>query len=157
MAYDVEIITVPSRLVAVARLHVTSDEITSMGERLARAFGAVLGHLGRSGVATGGPAMACFERVGDGFQVAAGFPVGETFVPSPEVDQVVIGGGEVAHTTHVGRYDGLPAAYDALRRAVEERGRVLSEDGPRWEEYWTDQEPPAEEARTEVFWPVRPI
>lgn len=155
MAYDVSFTNAPERLLAVHRWHVPADQLALMGGEMGRAFETVLTHLGRAGVTAGGPAVACYQQTGDGFDVAAGFPVDETFAPSEDVDQLVIGAEEVARTTHFGPYDGLPAAYEAVRAAAEARGLAVDDRGPMWEEYWSGPDVPADQHRTEVFWPVR--
>jgi effector-binding domain-containing protein len=156
MSDTIEITTVPNRLLAVTRLHVASGEVDAMGDHLAAAFGRVIAHLERVGARTEGPAVATYQRAGDGFDVAAGFPVEETFEPSDDVDQLVLAAGEVGHVTHIGPYEDLPAAYDALRGRIETQGRTLDEIGPMWEEYWSAPETPPEQTRTEVFWKLAP-
>ena len=86
--------------------------------------------------------------------MAAGFPVGGPFEPADGVDAMALPAGEVAHTTHLGPYDDLPAAYDALRAAVEAEGRALADDAPMWEEYLSPPDTPPEQTRTEVYWSV---
>ncbi len=154
MPYRTEITTVPSRTVAVTHFHVELGELPELGEKMGAAFGAVMSHLSRAGAVPRGPAVACYEPEGGGFDVAAGFPVTEPFEPGDGVEPMVLPGGEVAHTTHVGPYDELPAAYEALREDVEAQGRSLAADAPMWEEYWSGPEAPPQEARTEVFWPL---
>jgi effector-binding domain-containing protein len=47
-------------------------------------------------------------------------------------------GGAVAAATHLGPYDQLGRAHEAVRQVCAERGRILA--GPNWEIYghWTD-------------------
>ncbi|MGD9700917.1 MAG: GyrI-like domain-containing protein [Acidimicrobiia bacterium] len=154
MSYAIEIITVESRPLAVTRFHVSTSELGAMGEKMSTAFGAVMAHLGRAGIAPEAPAVARYERSGGGFDVSAGFPVAEPFESAGEVSCLVQDAGEVAHTTHLGSYEELTSAYDALRAGVEAQGRALAEDAPMWEEYWSGPDTPAEETRTDVFWPL---
>ena len=154
MSYTIEVTRVPSRLVAVRRFHVRASELGDMGGRMGAAFGAVMARLGQAGVPPAGPAVACYERTDDGFDVAAGFPVNAPFDADGDVGQLVLPAAEVAHTTHVGSYDRLPAAYEALREAMEGQGLALAADAPMWEEYWSGPGAPPERTRTEVFWPV---
>lgn len=153
---DIEITTVEARTLAVAHFEVTTAELDAMGERMSAAFGAVMARLGRAGIVTRGPAVARYEPTPDGFAVAAGFPVDAAVEPGDGVDTVVLPGGEVAHTTHVGPYDQLPRAYEALRTGVEAQGRSLVDGAAMWEEYWSGPGTPPEATRTEVFWPVGP-
>lgn len=152
--YAIEVITAPPRTLAVTRFHAGFGELDAMGEKMGAAFGSVAAHLGDAGVAFEGPAVACYTPAGDGFDVAAGFPVAGSFDPGDGVDRLVLDGGEVAHTTHIGPYDQLPAAYAALRAGAEQLGRSLDDAATMWEEYWTGPEAPPEETRTEVFWPL---
>ncbi|HET6951761.1 MAG TPA: GyrI-like domain-containing protein [Acidimicrobiales bacterium] len=156
MDHAIDLVTVPSRTVAVSRFHVAGEELGTIGDRIGAVFGAVFAHLERSGASPEGPAIACYERAGDGFDVSAGFPVAEPIEPAGDVAPAVVGGCEVVHTTHLGPYDQLPAAYEALRRGAAERGRALAEDAPMWEEYWSGPDEPPASTRTEVFWPVVP-
>jgi effector-binding domain-containing protein len=156
MTYATEITTVPTRTLAVSRFHVDDSDIDEMGPRISAAFEAVMAQLEQGGVTPTGPAVASYERAGDGFDVAAGFPVDEPFEPAGAVTRLAVGGREVAHTTHLGPYDRLPDAYEALRSDVEAGGRALVDDAPMWEEYWSTPDSPPEDTRTEVFWPVAP-
>lgn len=156
MTYVTEITTVPTRTLAVARFHVDDDEMNEIGRRINDAFETVVGELQQAGVTPTEPAVASYERAGDGFDVAAGFPVDGPFEPAGAVTRVAVGGCEVAHTTHVGPYDRLPDAYEALRADAEAGGRALVDDAPMWEEYWSPPESPPQDTRTEVFWPVAP-
>ncbi len=154
MPYTTEITTVPSRTVAVTHFHVEMAELPELGEKMGAAFGAVMAHISRAGAIPRGPAVARYEPEDGGFDVAAGFPVTEAFEPGDGVEPLVLPGGEVAHTTHLGPYEELPAAYEALRADVEAQGRSLDSAAPMWEEYWSGPDAPAEETRTEIFWPL---
>ena len=154
MAYAVDVTTVPSRTVAVTRFHVDADDIGAMGARMGAAFGKVMAGLGRARIGPAGPPLAFYERSGEGFDVAAGFPVREPFGPVDGISPLELPAAEVAHTTHLGSYEDLPAAYDALRAAVEARGRALADDAPMWEEYWSPPGTPPSQTRTEVYWSV---
>jgi effector-binding domain-containing protein len=58
-------------------------------------------------------------------------------------------GGLVATTTHIGPYEKLRAAHDALHQWVHENGHKLA--GPSWEVYGHWNEDPAK-LRTDVFY-----
>ena len=82
MPHTTEIVTTPSRAVAVIRFHVRSAELPMIGERMGQAFGTVVAELRKDAITPSGPAIASYERAGDGFEVAAGFPVPATFTPA---------------------------------------------------------------------------
>jgi effector-binding domain-containing protein len=63
-------------------------------------------------------------------------------------------GGPVATTVHLGPYDKLPDAHDALHIWLEEHHKHSA--GPQWELYWTDPglEPDPNKWKTELMWPI---
>ena len=89
--------------------------------------------------------------------MASGFVVPGPFEGEGEVVHLQLPETDVATTTHLGPYDSLGEAYDALRRQARTLGREVDEDGPMWEEYWTGPETPPEQTRTVVCWPVKPL
>lgn len=154
MGYDVRIIRHPARHVAVRRFTVTDpDEI---GPQQAATFGTVISHLGRQGIAPAGPAVSCYWRHGEGFDVASGFVVAAPIQPGGGIEALELPETDVVTTTHVGPYEGLGAAYDALRAAAADQGRPVDESGPMWEEYLTGPDTPPDRTLTVIFWPVRP-
>jgi effector-binding domain-containing protein len=155
VAHTVEIERVRATTAVVTRFHVAPAEGDAVGERMGQAFTAVASGLTKAGIVVEGPALAYYRPTPDhGFDVAAGFVVGAPFTVPPGLDRLDLDAGEVAHTTHLGPYSDLPAAYADLHDAVTARGRTLSETGPMWEEYWSAPGTPEEDTRTEVYWPV---
>ncbi len=148
MRYDTDIRVVPAQRLAIARFHIDAAELATIGEHMGAAFEQVMA----GGASVAGPAVAYYEPSDGGFDVSAGFPVTDR-EQSGAVTVLDLPAVEVAHTTHVGAYDALPEAYDALRAGAEAQGRRLA-DGPMWEEYLTGPETPPERTRTEVYWPV---
>ncbi len=66
-------------------------------------------------------------------------------------------GGPTAVTTHIGRYEDLTLAYEAVHRWLGELG--WSAIGPHWEVYFTDPnvEPDPSRWRTDVVVPFRTV
>jgi effector-binding domain-containing protein len=62
--------------------------------------------------------------------------------------------GEVVTTTHIGPYEGLPQAYEALQAWMRREGKEPATN-LMWEEYVTGPETPPPETRTIIYWPVR--
>ncbi|MBV8904635.1 MAG: GyrI-like domain-containing protein [Acidobacteriia bacterium] len=84
-----------------------------------------------------------------------GMPVGAAPGTSDdEVKAATLPGGPAAATTHVGPYDKLPEAVQALGQWIQQQG--LTPVGGPWESYITDpgQLPDPKDWKTEVFWPV---
>ena len=154
MHHLVDITRTPASTAAVTRFHVAEDELETIGEHMGRAFGTVMAALGQAHVDTDGPALACYEPAGDGFDVAAGFRVAPDFAAPPGLERLDLEEVEAAHTTHIGPYSELPTAYEDLHDQTAAAGRALARTGPMWEEYWSGPGTPDDQTRTEVYWPV---
>lgn len=129
--------------------------MAEIGPFVGRVFEEVGAYVGRAGVPMVGPPFSrYFGMPTDTVDVEAGFPVA---APVPGEGRVVasgLPGGEVAVTTYLGPYEGVPAAYDAIFRWIGEHGRQPA--GPFWEVYFTDplEEPDPAKWRTDVFVPL---
>jgi effector-binding domain-containing protein len=154
MSYTIDIIPASHRTLAVTNFHIGFSEMNTMGERISAAFETVSSHLAHMGTAPIGPAVASYKQLPDGFDVSAGFPVSDKFQSNKVVKRMDVGGCEVAHTTHMGSYDKLSAAYEAIREGTKTKGKHLSEEVPMWEEYWSDPSTATDKTQTEIFWPV---
>jgi effector-binding domain-containing protein len=89
------------------------------------------------------------------FDVEAGFPVA---TPLPEgaaidVHPSRLPGGLAAVTLHVGPYDAMVPAYEALAKWIADRGGTP--DGPPWEFYLSEPWGDPSTWRTEVIQPYR--
>ena len=118
------------------------------------AFATVAGYLARCGAGPAGMPYARYRRQGEAtFEVEAGFPSAIAVEGEGEVRPSSLPGGEVAATWHVGPYDTIAAAYDALDAYVTDHGWTAT--GPPWEVYHSDPtaEPDPAQWRTEIFQP----
>ena len=61
----------------------------------------------------------------------------------------------MATTTHVGPYEALPQAYEAIQAWMQREGREPA-NHVMWEEYVTGPETPSAQTRTIVYWPLKP-
>jgi effector-binding domain-containing protein len=156
MSHTVQIMKTPATTVAVIRFHVDSRELPNIGERMGQAFGTVMAELGKAHITPDGPAIASYEPEGEGLDVAAGFRVPATFTAPPGLERLELAEVEAAHTTHMGPYSELPAAYEDLQVQAEAAGRTVARDRPMWEEYWSEPGTPDDQTRTEVYWPLSP-
>jgi effector-binding domain-containing protein len=153
MGYDIQIESEQGRHLAVRRFDATPEE---MGAQMGAAFGGVATYLRRIGVPVSGPAMSCYEMEGDDFHVASGFVVTGPFEEGDGVEHLQLPVREVVTTTHVGPYEKLGEAYDALKEWARGEGRAVDEDTMMWEEYLDGPQTPPEQTRTVVHWPLRP-
>ncbi len=111
--------------------------------------------LREAGIAPGGPPFArYFARRPEGLDMAAGFPVAEPFLGAGVVQPGELPAGPAAVATHVGSYQGLEAAWNALRERADARGQQLGDDP--WEVYFIGPGSGVDEGqwRTELVWPL---
>ena len=136
---------------------------------LASAFDRYLPEIARRAPELGGSIAGApygrYHRFGpDIVDVEIGFPLGAPPAGVPalaaceagEVGASELPAGLVAHTTHLGPYDTLGQAYDALHNWIHEQPGVDAGDAP-WEVY---VDSPAEVGdvsglRTDIVWPLR--
>jgi effector-binding domain-containing protein len=150
MTYLVESVELTAHDTAVVRGSVPETGVPGF---LAEAFGAVTAFLTRWGMHPVGPPFARFEMHAGGFDVEAGMPVAVTITGDESVQPGQLPAGPAARTTHVGRYEEMGPAYDALLAWVRDRGGIPA--GAPWEVYLTDPvtSPDPQTWRTEVLLP----
>lgn len=104
------------------------------------AFGRVMAAIQAAGSPLVGPPFARFEPVDgrlDTFDVEAGFPVSAPISATAEDLQASsLPGGPAAVTVHVGPYDEMTPAYDALEKWVVDHGGAVA--GTPWENYLSE-------------------
>jgi effector-binding domain-containing protein len=153
MTYEIEVRELQPQPVVAVRVSVPVEAIpTVMGE----IFDELFAYVGRAGLIPAGMPYARYHSFGaEEVDMEVGAPLA---TPAQGEGRVVSGelpGGPVAATLHVGPYDGIAAAYDAIAAWMHERGSDPA--GAPWEAYCTDPSEVADPAeyRTEVFWPIR--
>ncbi|WP_448006103.1 GyrI-like domain-containing protein [Agromyces bauzanensis] len=154
MTYEVRIIRQPRQDLAVVRSRTTFSEIpTFMGS----AFERVAAHLGPKGLLGPGPAIARYTEMdmttGE-VVVAAGFVVSQPVSGDGSVVPDETPASEVATTTHLGTYERVSEAYDAIAKAMAVQGRELDET-TMWEEYWSPPGTPDDQTKTVVYCPLK--
>jgi effector-binding domain-containing protein len=127
--------------------------VTELGEWLAGTYRAVQEHLDRIGMHPVGPPFARFTFLGRVVAVEAGFPVAGEIAGDGGVEPSLLPCGLAAVTTHLGRYEDLEAAFDAVHDWLNAHGYMTA--GPHWEVYFNDPnaEPDPSRWRTDVVVP----
>jgi effector-binding domain-containing protein len=157
--YEVAEVEASPQATAVARATLSVPEI---GPWFGATIGRLAGWLAGRGVPIVGPPFARYHFDDPGaerFGVEAGFPIDGAIDGAIDGDEQVVAsslpGGSVAVTVHVGPYEDLPAAYDAVYAWVTEHGGQPA--GDMWEVYETDpdEHPDPSTWRTRVFVPFR--
>ena len=145
--YDVRIETVDSGPLAVVRRQASQAELAS----LVPACCGLVWEAMRSQRVKAGRHVALYWD--DSIRLDVGVELLGPFTDDGEVVASATPAGAVATTTHLGPYDGLGAAHDAVARWCAANGRRPA--GPSWEIYghWQrewDTNPTA--IRTDVYW-----
>lgn len=139
--------------VAVVRSLVAPEDVPDF---MSDALSLVANGLHEAGLAPAGPPFARYFAAGpEGLDIAAGFPVAEPFLGAEVVHPAELPAGPAAVATHVGGYEGLEAAWHALREQARAAGHPLGDDP--WEVYFIGPGSGVDEAewRTELVWPLR--
>lgn len=130
--------------------------VQEMPDFLGKAYGAVETRAAEAGAGFAGPAFARYRALDERFEefeVEAGFPLVEPIEGDGHVFASNLPGGRAAATWHVGPYDELGSAYEAVMKWITERNR--NPIGDPWETYHSDPmvEPDPQQWRTEVIQP----
>ena len=88
-------------------------------------------------------------------ELEGGMPVAAKVDGDGRVESGELPGGDIVTTMHVGPYEKLVEAHDALHVWMRENGKQLA--SAHWEIYWTDpgQEPNPANYKTELRWPIK--
>lgn len=126
---------------------------------LEKALGSVIprlvAHAFGSGLSVAGPPFVRYLVFSDQVvEFEAGLPVIKAGPGTDDIVAVELPAGPAATTVHVGPYQGLRKAHEALLRWTEQKGKKPA--GPAWEVYLTNpvQEPDPAKWRTKVFLPL---
>jgi effector-binding domain-containing protein len=152
LTYEVRTEELRPQLTAVVRGEMAAGQ---MPVWLPEAYAAVFAYLGEAGVSPIAPPFARYTFLGGTVAIEAGVPVAAEVPGDEQVEPSSLPDGPAAVTTHVGRYEDLEQALDAVNAWLTSRG--LQPAGPHWEVYWTDPnaEPDPSRWRTDVVVPYR--
>jgi effector-binding domain-containing protein len=149
--YAIELIDVPAQPTAVLKGKIKLQEISSW---MGSAFGQVWSFMTASGLVPTGPPFSRYLSIEGEFDLEAGFPVAHKPDAVYPVEASELPACLAAMTTHVGPYDTISEAYEALQKWAAENDYVPQ--GAFWESYLTDpgEEPDPAKWQTRVFLPV---
>lgn len=153
MSYQVEIRKVPEQHVMSIR---AQCHVAELGAILAEILPEVWRYMRNNGAAPSGPPFTRYHGFSeDRVDIEGGLPVSVPLPGEGRISAGILPAGEVATTIHMGPYDRLPHAHDALHEWIEEHKK--SSAGPQWEVYWTDPglEPNPDKWKTELMWPIK--
>ena len=148
MGYDIEVRQLERQDTAVVRAKCRLDQI---GETLGGIFSEVWSLIGATGAQPTGVAFARYAPEAAEISIEAGFTVAAPIARGGRVEPGVLPGGEAAVCLHIGAYEDVTAAYEAVQAWMKEHQR--EPNGAPWEVYLSppEEQPP----RTEVVFPLR--
>jgi len=146
--HEVRTLQVQPQLIAVVRFRSRPADLSST---VPAACGEVWEYMRAAGLPRPGRHVALY--LDGAVTVEAG---AEVAAPFPETSRVICSrtpGGWVAASTHIGSYQQLGLAHEAIHTWCDEQGQVLA--GPNWEVYghWTDD---LSQLRTDIFYLLDP-
>jgi len=153
MSYSCEVKEMPAQTVLTVR---TRTNVQSLPQFFGMAYGSIMQHLGKLGELPAGPAFAAYYNMDmENLDVAAGFPVAKKL--NGDGDKVQAGempAGKYAACLHVGPYDTIAPAYNALIAWMQEHEYEAT--GIAYEVYLNDPaETPRTELKTQVMFPIK--
>jgi effector-binding domain-containing protein len=152
MDYKFEVVDRPAQPALVIR---TRTSVQQLPQVLGQAYGAIMRHAGQLGaVPTGAPFVAYHNMDMEDLEVEIGFPFARALAGSGEVLAGEIPGGKAVTSLHVGPYDQLREAYDALYDWMGTNGHQPG--GAAYEFYLNDpQNTPPAELKTQLVQPLK--
>lgn len=159
VSYDIRIQEVKPYPVAAIGMTIPWGQF---GEVVGPGFGEIATYLaGISATITGAPMLfyhwmdaTPMEEEGEG-ELQIAIPVATPIVESERIKNLLVPGGMVACTTHVGPYDEVTKAYQAIQGWLQEFGHEFT--GVCWEIYVTDptETPDPADYRTDIYWLIK--
>ncbi len=151
--YTVDIITLEEQPTLTIRFKVAPAQVAA---KLAEVLPAVGMYTAEAGIQPSGQPFSRYHEVdADMLDIEAGMPVSGPATGKGEIQARTLPGGRIAMTWHVGPYDQLGSAHEALTQWVTDNNHTPA--GAPWEVYVTDpgEEPDPGKWRTQVFLPLK--
>ncbi len=151
MSYKCEIYTQEAQPTLSIRTH---SPVEKLPQLIGKSYGAIAQYLGSLGEAPGGiPFVAYFNLDMANLDIEIGFPVAHPLPGQGNIQSGEMPKGQYASCIHLGPYDQMVPAYEALTAFVQERG--LQPTGVSYEFYFNSpDEVSMEELKTQIVFPI---
>ncbi len=152
MSYKCELVVRPAQPVLSIRARGSVKDLPSI---LGKSYGAIGAYLGRLGQQpSGAPFVAYYNSDMQNLDLEIGFPVAKKLSGQGEIQPGEIPAGNAAGCLHVGPYDKVQAAYQALGEWMQAKG--YEGTGVCYEIYLNDpQHTPPESLQTQILFPIK--
>jgi effector-binding domain-containing protein len=148
--YEVEVRTLVEQPTAVVRAKLKLGDIPQW---MGHVYDVVAAHVMHAGIVEEAQPIARYRPINGVFEVEAGFTLPEAVGAADEVEPATLPGGPAAVVVHIGPYDRIAPAYEALAEWLRAKG--LEAVGRPWEVYFSPPEADPATWRTEVVQPYR--
>lgn len=151
MDYQCEIVERPTQTTLSVRGRIP---VQGLPQFFAQAYAAIVQYLGELDQQPAGPPYAAYYNAEmQDLDVEAGFPVSGPLPGRGDIRGGQLPGGQAASCVHVGPYDQIGPAYDALARYVQAQERTTR--GVVYEIYLSDPaQTPLHQLRTQIVLPL---
>lgn len=152
MEYRCELLDRPAQPTLVVR---TRAPAQSLPQVVGQAYGAIMQYATQLGIQpSGAPFVAYYNMDLEDLDMEIGFPFAQKPTGKGDVLAGEIPGGIAAACLHIGPYNQLGAAYEALQKWMQANGYVPS--GVAYEFYLNDpQATPPAELQTQLVFPLK--
>jgi effector-binding domain-containing protein len=133
----------------------TRAAVQNLPQVMGQAYGAIMQYAGQLGVQPcGAPFVAYFNMDMQDLDIAIGFPFAQELTGHGEIQAGEIPGGKAVTCMHIGPYDQVGGAYEAVQKWLEANSYIPV--GVAYEFYLNDpQTTPPSELQTQVVFPLK--
>ncbi len=151
MSYECVLKQQPAQPALTVRTHAPVQDLPKL---FGRVYGEIMQYLGELGEQPAGMPFAAYHTMDmQNLDIEVGFPVAREIAGKGEFQASEFPGGRLASVIHIGPYEQLSLAYDALALWVKEQG--YEPTGVSFELYYSEPETPPHEIRTEILFPLK--
>jgi effector-binding domain-containing protein len=152
MSYQCEAVNKPAQPTFSIR---TTTSVRDLAQVLGKAFSAIIGYLGELGEQpVGAPFVAYYNMDMENLDIEIGFPIARTLPSKGDIQAGAMPGGKYATCLHIGPYNEVGSAYDALTQWMQENGYEAT--GVAYEIYLNDPgQTSPQELQTQIMFPLK--
>ena len=129
--------------------------VQDLPQLFGQTYGALMQYMSEMDAQPAGEPFAAYYNMDmQDLDVEIGFPVSKPLPDRGNIKSGALLAGKYASTVHIGPYDSMAPAYEALTQYVKANGYEPA--GAAYEFYFSGPETPPEEIRTQIAFPVKP-
>ncbi len=151
VSYVCEIEDRPERPIVSVR---TRAAVQDLPQLFGQIYGALMQYMSELGAQPAGEPFAAYYNMDmQNLDVEIGFPVSKPLPDRGDIQGGALPAGKYAATMHIGPYDTVGPAYEALTQYVKASGYEPA--GAAYEFYFSGPETQPEEIRTQIVYPLK--